>query len=306
MSVRSKRPYSTPRRTTKRRKIDDKKLDVTTRIRVDEVRLNDSDSLDTSFLEGRVERQSKKNTKKVTEKILKDNSNKIKKLIIIKRLFFGIALIMCIALLGILLYNFIKEMDFSKPKSVKEEKVEKKEEKVIDDNYLFVGDFNTDRFEFGDFDLDYHYIKKSSKDLTTGEVLDDLNGYIYIYNPSIVFLQFGVKDLCDEKSIDDIIDNYKKIIDSIKDNRPYARILIESVYPVNRDIDDFDKDFIKNDVDNDDIKDLNSRLKDLAKEKKVEYIDMFSALEKDGKLDEEYTDNGYYLNEEGYKQVSHG
>ena len=73
MSVRSKKPYSTPKRTTKKKKVDSKGLDVTTRIRVDEIRLNDSDSLDTSFLEGRVDRQAKKNSKKVTEKILKDN-----------------------------------------------------------------------------------------------------------------------------------------------------------------------------------------------------------------------------------------
>ena len=68
-------------------------------------------------------------------------------------------------------------------------------------------------------------------------------------------------------------------------------------------MEDFDSDLIKNDVDNDDIKDLNSRLKNLAKEKKVTYIDLFSALENKGKLDKEYTDNGYYLNEDGYKQV---
>ena len=64
MSVRKSKPYSTPKRTVKRKNDNaNKNFDVTTRIRVDEVRLNDSDSLDTSFLEGRVERQSKKDTK---------------------------------------------------------------------------------------------------------------------------------------------------------------------------------------------------------------------------------------------------
>lgn len=303
MAVRSRKPYSTPKRTTRNKKIDNKKLDVTTRIRVDEIRLNDSDSLDTSFLEGRVERQSRNNTKKVAEKILKDNSDRIRKLKVIKRLFFTIALVMCIILLIILLVNFVKEIDFSKNNKTSNNVVQKTEEKEIDNNFLFVGDFGTEEFNFDNYDLDYHYVKKTDKKLTTEKLIDDLNNYIYKYNPSIVFLQVGIIDLDEDKSIDEIIDNYGKIIDSIKENRSYAEIYIESLYPINRDIEDFDDEIIKSDIDNDDIKKLNSRLKTLAEEKKVKYIDLFSALENKGKLDEIYTDNGYLLNDDGYKQV---
>ena len=304
MAVRSRKPYSTPKRTTRSKKSDNKKLDVTTRIRVDEIRLNDSDSLDTSFLEGRVERQSRKDTKKVKENILKDNSDKIRKLKIIKRLFFTIALVMCIILLIILLINFIKKIDFSKKSNTTNtDIVQKKETKDIDDNFLFVGDFGTEEFNFDNFDLDYHYVKKTDKKLTTEKLNDDLNDYVYKYNPSVIFLQVGIIDLDEDKSIDEIIDNYGKIIDSIKENRSYAEIYIESIYPINRDFDDFDDDIIKSDIDNDDIKKLNSRLKKLADEKKVKYIDLFSALENKGKLDEIYTDNGYLLNDDGYKQV---
>lgn len=303
MAVRSRKPYSTPKRTTRNKKNDNKKLDVTTRIRVDEIRLNDSDSLDTSFLEGRVERQSRNNTKKVAEKILKDNSDRIRKLKVIKRLFFTIALVMCIILLIILLVNFVKEIDFSKKNKTSNNVVQKTEEKEIDNNFLFVGDFGTEEFNFDNYDLDYHYVKKTDKKLTTKKLIDDINDYIYKYNPSIVFLQVGVIDLDEDKSVDEIIDNYGKIIDSIKENRSYAEIYIESLYPINRDIEDFDDEIIKSDIDNDDIKKLNSRLKTLAEEKKVKYIDLFSALENKGKLDEIYTDNGYLLNDDGYKQV---
>ena len=303
MAVRSRKPYSTPKRTTRNKKIDNKKLDVTTRIRVDEIRLNDSDSLDTSFLEGRVERQSRNNTKKVAEKILKDNSDRIRKLKVIKRLFFTIALVMCIILLIILLVNFAKEIDFSKKNKTSNNVVQKTEEKEIDNNFLFVGDFGTEEFNFDNFELDYHYVKKTDKKLTTEKLNDDLNDYIYKYNPSIVFLQVGVIDLDEDKSVDEIIDNYGKIIDSIKENRSYAEIYIESLYPINRDIEDFDDEIIKSNIDNDDIKKLNSRLKALAEKKKVKYIDLFSALENKGKLDDIYTDNGYLLNDDGYKQV---
>lgn len=311
MSVRKSKPYSTPKRTVKRKNDNaNKNFDVTTRIRVDEVRLNDSDSLDTSFLEGRVERQSKKDTKKVKEKILKDNSVKIKYLNTIKRFLFGIALITCIILLVVYLVNFIKSnhiFENNTTKTNKDNTVEKTDnintKKEIDDNFLLVGDFYTDKFDLDEYDLDYHYVKRADKKLTTSKLIDDMGGYIYKYNPSIVFLQIGINDLNDKKSIEEIVENYEKIIDLIQEKRSYADICIESLIPINRDAKDFDEEFFNKDLDNEDIKELNSKLKDLANRKDIVYIDLYSMLENDGKLDEKFTSNGIYLNEDGYKQV---
>lgn len=310
MSVRKNKPYSVPKRTVKRKNDNfNKNFDVTTRIRVDEVRLNDSDSLDTSFLEGRVERQSRKDTKKVKENILKDNSKKIKILDIIKRFLFGFAIITCIVLLTIYLVNFVKsnhifdDTNTKEDNNVVENKDEKKESNKIDDNYLLVGDYNIEKFNLEDYDLDYHYVKSTNKGLTTRKLVDNMNDYIYKYNPSVVFLQVGIYDLNDKTDIKDIISNYEQIIDNIKKNRSYADICVESLIPINRDSKDFDEDFFNDDLDNDDIKEFNSKLKDLAEEKKVTYIDLYSMLEKDGKLDDEYSDDGIHLNDDGYRQM---
>lgn len=313
MPGKSKRPYKSPRRTTKSNKFENtmgfkkKKLDVTTRIRVDEIRLNDSDSLDTSFLEGRYEKRANKNSTKVKEKILKDDSEKIKKLEKLKKIFYGIAGVFTLILLIIVLVNVIKKIDFS-PKTnsnnnVKVEKKKKEDTKVIDNNYLFVGDFHTKKFEFSDFDLDYHYVKTSEDYMTTSKVLDDMRKNIYQYNPSIVFIELGLADLDKKKSTDDIVNNISDIIDSIKKNRSYATICIESIYPINRDVDDFDDDAIDGSVDNDDIIEVNKELKKLAEDKKVTYIDVFSMLEDKEKLSKDYTDDGVHLNKDGYKQV---
>ena len=284
MSVRKNKPYSTPKRTVKRKNENsNKKFDVTTRIRVDELRLNDSDSLDTSFLEGRVglageghyagflegrvERQSRKDTKKVKEKILKDNSKKIKLLDKIKKILFGLAIITCIILLSIYLVNFIKsnhifsDLDKKENNNVVDEKDDKKEVSKIDDNYLLVGDYIIDEFNLDDYDLDYHYVKSVNKGLTTRKLADSMNDYVYKYNPSIVFLQVGIYDLNDKTDIKDIINNYKQIIDNIKENRSYADICVESLIPINRNAKDFDEDFFNDDLDNDDIKEFNSKLK---------------------------------------------
>ena len=306
MSVKKNKPYSTPKRTVKKKNNTNKSFDVTTRIRVDEIRLNDSDSLDTSFLEGRVERQAKKDTKKVKEKILRDNSKKIKYLDILKKLLFSIALVTCIVLLSIYLFNYIKDNRIFKNTSKTdntEKKTSKNEANVIDDNYLLVGDYYIDSFDIKKYDLDYHYVKSTSKDLTTSKLIDDIDSLVYKYNPSIVFLEVGMYDLNDDIDINKIVENYEKIINLIKDNRPFADIIVESLIPINRDTSNFDDDFFSDDLDNDDIKELNSKLKKLAESKKVTYIDLYSMLEKDGKLDSEYTSNGIALNDNGYNQM---
>lgn len=306
MSVKKNKPYSTPKRTVKKKNNTNKSFDVTTRIRVDEIRLNDSDSLDTSFLEGRVERQAKKDTKKVKEKILRDNSKKIKYLDIFKKLLFSIALVTCIILLAIYLFNYIKDNRIFKNTSKTdntEKKTIKNDANVIDDNYLLVGDYYIDSFDIKKYDLDYHYVKSTSKDLTTSKLIDDIDSLVYKYNPSIVFLEVGMYDLNDDIDINKIVENYEKIINLIKENRPFADIIVESLVPIDRDASDFDDDFYSDDLDNDDIKELNSKLKKLAESKKVTYIDLYSMLEKDGKLDSEYTSNGIALNDNGYKQL---
>ena len=94
------------------------------------------------------------------------------------------------------------------------------------------------------------------------------------------------------------------MIDSIKTYRPYAKICIESLYPINKDVSKYDDSILDGKITNKSIKKVNDRLEKLCKEKEVTYIDMFEVLEdEDGLLDEEYTTNGIYLNEDGYKQV---
>ena len=62
-------------------------LENTTRIRVDDTRLNDAETLDTSFLEGRMELKVKKNGK-LKEKILNSDNGLIVRLKLLKNMFF--------------------------------------------------------------------------------------------------------------------------------------------------------------------------------------------------------------------------
>ena len=214
-----------------------------------------------------------------------------------------------ISLAVVIVICFLIKNNFKeKEKKKKQEKVvveEKKEEKevIMDRNYLFVGDFYTEEFPFDEFDLDYHYVKVSDNNMDTADVLDDMKSKIYDYNPSIIFIELGINDLDSGMDSKDIIKNIKSIIDKIKENRPYARICIESLYPINTSVDDFDNEILSDEINNSKIVSFNKQLKDLTEKNDVIYLDMFSMLEKGGKLDSEYTDNGIYLNDDGYKQI---
>lgn len=280
----------------------DKSLENTTRIRIDDNRINDAESLDTSFLEGRLERKSKDNLK-TKEKILKERKQILFNFEIIKFVFFGLAFI-CVFVLG---FVFLRDSSLFKiketPSIERKKDTDNKSDDVsndIDKNYVFVGDSYINKYNFDD--LDYYYVKSSNDDLTTGRLLDNMKKMIYDFNPSIVFIQVGFNDLNDGRTIDDIVNDYKKIIDNIKDNRPYAKIVINSLLPVNRDIEDFDSDRVKDSY-NDDVLKLNNNLKVLASNKKIDYIDLYSILSEDNKLNDKYTNNGIDLNDEGYKKV---
>ena len=280
-------------------------FDVTTRLRVDDVRLNDAESLDTSFLEGRFEKKVTKNGNKAKEKILKDKSKRRRKIHSIKRFCYFISLLFLIILLIVLFVNnknyIFNYLGFNDTKKSKKDVVEETE-KIIDDNYLFVGDFYTEKFNFDDYDLDYHYVKSSSSDLDTDDLLDNMKRKIYDYNPSIVFIQIGFNDLDDDKSVDDLINDIEKIINLIKENRPYATIYIESLYPINTDIEDFSDELVDN-IDNDKINEFNEKISKIVSKNKVNYLDVYKVLEKDGKLDLNLTDDGVNLNSDGYNQV---
>ena len=125
---------------------------------------------------------------------------------------------------------------------------------------------------------------------------------IYDFNPSIIFIQVGMNDIIEERSIDEVLKDLETLILKIKENRPYADIYLESFYPINKEIEDFSNDDY-NDINNNIIIDYNKQLKDLCDSLDVNYLDVLSELSIDNQLNEEYTDDGLILNNNGYKRL---
>ena len=268
-----------------------KKLEDTVRIRIDDDRVNDVESLDTSFIDGKKKDKVKENTK-AKEKILTEKKDYSKVINTIKYIIYVIAAI-CIVFLGVLALkknNFFEKVD---PTPIKEEVKEKKVK--ISDNYLFVGDFYIKDMNLDDFL--YPYVKVGDLEYTTKDLLDNIEKDVYVYNPSDVFIEIGFNDLDKDVSEEEIISNLEEIITGIKSNRVYANIYIESLYPIRKEKEKDEK------ITNEKIVSLNKKIKDLTKSLEVNYIDMYKELLDEEELKEDYTDDGINLNEDGYKRV---
>lgn len=269
-------------------------------IKIDEIRLNDSESLDTSFLEGRIEKKVS-NSKKAKEKILQDNSRLLLKIRFFRKFFLSLAGICIIILVLLFSVDYVKNLYYNNKTNQDVSKKEKKDDtttSLIDHNYLFVGDIHTKKFDFASFDMDYHYVSSGKDGLTSRNLLDEMKEYIYDYNPSIIFLEVGLYDMNDDVSLDDYASNLEEIILLIQKNRPYAKIYIESIYPLPGDSSYFD-DSVKNDK----IIEWNEKIKNICEKKNVSYLDVYSMIEKDGSLDMDYVEEDIFLNKEGYQQV---
>ncbi len=297
MTKKSSKPYNDKKSTEVKNTPKKKNLDNTTKIRVEKV-LNNEESLDTSFLEGRFSKKSS-SSKERRERLLLEKSKKVKKLDFLKKIFYSLSIV-CIIVLGI---TALVQNNSMTQKNKKDEIAENNKSTELDRNYLFIGDFHTDNYEFDEFQYDYHYVKVCDAGLTAKDVLEHLDEYIYRYNPSLVFLQFGVNDLTHGIYYQDVLDSFNAIIDGIQENRPFASIYVESLYPINASNPDFD-DHLFGSITNQNIEFMNNELRKLCEKQEVTFVDTFSELSENGILKEDYSDDGIILNSKGYKKLN--
>lgn len=180
------------------------------------------------------------------------------------------------------------------------------EKKIVDDNIVFLGDSITYRYDLEKYFDGYKVVNSGKDGDKTTDILDNMKKRVYDYNPSKVFILIGTNDLNEKNpNIEDIYNNIKDIVSDIKENRPLAKIYIESIYPIS----DSDDDKVLSDVvehrDNDDIKELNNKLKDYCRDEKLTYIDLYDNLvDKDGNINIDYTKEGLHISDEGYEVIT--
>ena len=216
----------------------------------------------------------------------------------------NVVIFLCfVIVLGITIIGILKEPE--KTASSEQKRVSIKTEK--NENIVFLGDSITEWYPYE------FYYKNSIPFVNSGKsgyksatILENLVNMVYIYNPTKVVLLIGTNDMntsnYDRK---ETLKNIEMILDNIQKNRPYAKIYIQSIYPINRT--DHSKVVLSTVGirENQEIQEVNQEIKKIAKKKKIEYIDMYQELaDENGNFNIYYTQDGLHLNELGYYIVT--
>lgn len=195
--------------------------------------------------------------------------------------------------------------------NVKKTIVEKKKKKGPDyryENIVFYGDSITDFYNLDKFYKDLPVINSGTSGFQTKDLIKLVEERVYKYNPTKVFMMIGTNDIAfTDLTNEEIVENIKKIIDMIKENRPKADLYIESIYPVNRNTEGNDvvSLFMVNIRKNERIREINKLLKEACKDEKVPYIDMYDLLaDENGDIKLDYTVDGLHISENGYKVIT--
>lgn len=177
--------------------------------------------------------------------------------------------------------------------------------KVQDENIVFFGDSITEGYNVKEFFDEYRVVNSGISGNTTKDLINRIDSDLYDYNPSVVIIQIGTNDLRVSIKDEEIISNIKKIIKGIRKNRKNASILVESIYPLNRDMDTEYWDGVNEDYNNKHIIKLNKDIKKLCKIEHIKYINVYTSLLDDNKnLKEVYSKEGLHLTDLGYYKVT--
>lgn len=256
-----------------------------------------SDEIDTSFVENKRKKkeqivdelsQSYEKGKVQQQKREKKHHSKIR----VERF---VAILCILALLGTCVFLLMK------PEKTKV--ITKREEVVVmDDNYLFLGDSITEQYDLDEYYNDLPVVNSGISGNKTKDLLNDLNNRVYQYNPSKVFLLIGTNDIQSKVEEDVIVNNIKKILEDIHENRPYAKLYLEAIYPVD------EGSSGAQDRTNKEIQSINASLEDYCKKNDITFIDMYDLLldpESDNdRLFEDYSKDGLHISDEGYEVIT--
>ncbi|WEK18056.1 MAG: GDSL-type esterase/lipase family protein [Candidatus Pedobacter colombiensis] len=115
--------------------------------------------------------------------------------------------------------------------------------------------------------------------------------------PKAIFLMDGINDLFRKLPYEVSIYNYKRIIRMIKAKSPKTRIYIESALPINEEMTTADYTKGRNVM----VPVLNAKIKQLAEEEKITYINIVPLFQDDkGNLKKEMTIDGVHLKASAY------
>lgn len=198
--------------------------------------------------------------------------------------------------------DYIVEVNAKSSQTI--EKNKPAEELKKKENIVFLGDSITEIYPINKIYGDLPIIKSGVSGYKTEDILKRMDSMVYRYNPTKVILLIGTNDISkdiSEENLNKTQKNIEKIINGIKKNRKNAKIYIESIYPVNRNM----KIEMVSERTNEAIKQLNKKIKKYCKEENITYINMYDELlDSDGNFDSELTYDGLHPSSLGYAKIT--
>lgn len=161
---------------------------------------------------------------------------------------------------------------------------------------VWLGDSITDGGEWSELFPQYATLNRGiSADHTFG-LLHRLYEIIQ-RKPWKLFILIGINDLSRNFPDAVILQNYRRMIDSLQQQSPNTRIYIQSILPTN----DRFTQFKNHQQKTAHILYINSELKKMSLERKLVYVNLYDAFtDAEGKLDARYTNDGLHLTGAGY------
>lgn len=173
---------------------------------------------------------------------------------------------------------------------------------VNSDSIVFVGDSITDMGEWSEIFNNPNVKNRGiGGDNITG-VLSRI-GDIAKQNPKSIFLMIGTNNLNGNPDIISLVNDYDKIITTIRETSPNTKIYVQSVLPINSTgwATDPNEGLNNRKQSNKDIQLFNQKIRSLCTNQNMEYINLYDKFTDDnGNLNMVYSDEGLHLNGEGY------
>ncbi len=208
------------------------------------------------------------------------------------------------------LEKFMEERSAAE-KKLKVERYKRLNKYVNEGQILFVGSSLMEQFPIDEMQrglgLDLQIYNRGIGGFITTELLDNIDVCILSLKPRYIFINIGTNDLnTPEYNRDELLGNYGKILDIIKEKLPETKVYLLGYYPINPVFGEripYMKEVLTN-RSNARIKAANEDVADLAKKKGLEWLDVNEGLyDADGNLCEDFAIDGMHMFANGYKVV---
>lgn len=167
---------------------------------------------------------------------------------------------------------------------------------IPSDAIVFTGDSITRTVDWGEVFPDKKVINRAIGGIGIDKLFQVIDTSFIGYQPKKIFIMIGINDLKNNMPIATYIDKYEKLVSLLKGKYSQVEIYIESILPINQSVGRVVLGESMKNTDNEEIIDVNSKLKDLAVKYKCTFVDLYPLFIEDGVLPEKYSLDGLHLN----------